>query len=328
MTAREAIKHWNIGKTESIRYVETGIFNETYIAKTDWGTFVLQKLHPLISHTGPTENYITVAKLLIEKGIPAQIAIPSKHSKLLVADGERSWRLLAAIPGDVYTVANSIKIVKEAGARLGKFHNALKNFKGKLKKTLPMFQYNNVLKNLKRNSRTLLLDANKEVRNAAQFLLERFPNLFLPKNLPRRLIHTDPKISNFIFDKSGNATAMIDMDTIQCLSPLYDIGDAIRSLCGKEEDDPKNSFNFKKYEAFLRGYHSTAKKYLSPRERKLIPRATGLVILGLSARFLNDYVDDFYFGWNPKKYKSRKEHNLARAFGQIALYKDFLRKIN
>ncbi len=121
--------------------------------------------------------------------------------------------------------------------------------------------------------------------------------------------------------------AMIDFDTVQRLSPLYDIGDALRSLCGGEEDDPENNFNGQRYETFIVNYLKASRGYLNKREKNLIPQAMGLVILGLAARFLNDYIDDSYFGWDSKKYKSRREHNLARALGQIALYKSFLTKL-
>jgi hypothetical protein len=100
----------------------------------------------------------------------------------------------------------------------------------------------------------------------------------------------------------------------------------LRSLCGKKEDDQRNRFDIKKYRAFLRGYKEGSKNYLSAHEWRLIPQATWLVILGLATRFLNDYIDDSYFGWDKSRYVSRKEHNLARALGQIALYKDFTRK--
>ncbi|MBU6500301.1 MAG: phosphotransferase [Patescibacteria group bacterium] len=328
MTAKKAIKNWHIGKIFGLYPVSTGIFNETHIARSNTGVYVLQRLHPLISRKGPTENYLAASVFLASKNLPAQRVILTKRGNLLAKDGDRFWRLLTAIPGHVYNKAKNIKMVGEAGMQLGKFHALFKSFRGQIKKPLPMFQYDNVLKNLRRHSKEFFADKNIAVREAAKFLLAEFPKNFLPKNLPRRLIHTDPKISNFIFDDKDNAVAMIDMDTIQYLSPLYDLGDALRSFCGKKEDDPKNKFDIKKYKAFLAGYKKSSGSYLGRKEWQLIRQATGLVILGLATRFLNDYVDDFYFGWNPKKYKSRKEHNLARALGQIALYKDFRSKVH
>lgn len=327
MLPRQAIKNWHIGKISKLYPVKTGIFNETYIVRATTGVYVLQKLHPLISRKEPTENYLAASVFLASHNLPAQRLILTKQGKLLAKDGGYFWRLLTAIPGHVYTRAKNEKMVEEAGKQLGSFHLLFKNFKTPIKKPLPMFQYDAALIKLRAHRGGLLKDKDARVRKATQLLIENFPGHFLPKNLPRRLIHTDPKISNFIFDDNDNAVAMIDMDTIQRLSPLYDIGDALRSLCGKKEDDQRNTFDIKKYRAFIRGYEAASENYLSARERRLVPQATGLVILGLATRFLNDYIDDSYFGWDERRYKSRKEHNLARALGQIALYKDFAKKI-
>ncbi len=327
MSPRQAIKNWHIGKISKLYPVKTGIFNETYIVRANTGVYVLQKLHPLISRKEPTENYLAASVFLASKNFPAQRIILTKRGKLLAKNGACFWRLLTAIPGHVYTRAKNIKMAEEAGRELGKFHLTLKNFKTPVKKPLPMFQYDAVLKKLREHNKKLIQDKDARVHNAAKLLISEFPSHFLPKDLPRRLIHTDPKISNFIFDDNDCAVAMIDMDTIQKLSPLCDLGDALRSLCGKKEDDQRNTFDTKKYRAFLRGYKLGSKNYLSEREWRLMPKATGLVILGLASRFLNDYIDDFYFGWDKSRYKSRKEHNLARALGQTALYKDFVRKM-
>ena len=327
MNARQAIAQWHIGKLFKLYPVSTGIFNETHIARSNTGVYVLQRLHPLISHKEPTESYMAASVFLASKNMPAQRIILSKRGGMLVKDGARMWRLMTAVPGHVFTQAKNTLTVAEAGRQLGAFHATFKDFKAPIKRPLAMFRYGTVLKALRRNAKRLTVDEDKRVREAADLLLSNFPSYFLPKGLTQRLIHTDPKISNFIFDDNDRAVAMIDMDTIQRLPPLYDVGDALRSLCGKEEDDPRNTFDVKKYRAFLQGYRKGSGTYLSKREWRLVPQATALVILGLAARFLNDCIDDSYFNWDSTRYPSRKAHNLARALGQIALYKDFTKKV-
>jgi hypothetical protein len=44
------------------------------------------------------------------------------------------------------------------------------------------------------------------------------------------------------------------------------------------------------------------------------------VALELCARFSADALRESYFGWDPTRYASRGEHNLARARGQWALH--------
>jgi len=245
---------------------------------------------------------------------------------MIVKDNGRAWRLMTAVPGHVFKEIRSSRMAGEAGRQLGEFHKTFKDFRERIKKPHPMFQYEEVLEKLHHHEGKLLCEKNPVVQETARFLLEHFPKYFLPGDLPRRLIHTDPKVSNFIFNDRGHAVAMIDLDTIQYLSPLYDLGDALRSFCGREESSQDNSFNMRNYRAFLRGYKTGSGTYLSRREWQLIPQATSVVILGLATRFLNDYVDDCYFNFDKKRYSSRKAHNLARALSQIELYKSFKRK--
>jgi hypothetical protein len=65
---------------------------------------------------------------------------------------------------------------------------------------------------------------------------------------------------------------------------------------------------------------------MTEEELKYLPQAIGAIILELAARFLADYFNDNYFGWNPEKYDSRRAHNLARCRGQIAEFKSYLEK--
>jgi Ser/Thr protein kinase RdoA (MazF antagonist) len=214
MTPRQAIKNWHIGKIFEFYPVKTGIFNETYIVRANTGVYVLQKLHFLISRKEPTENYLAASVFLASKNLPAQRLILSKSGGMLVRDGARFWRLITAIPGHVYTCLpagrhrRNLKMAGEAGKQLGTFHALFKNFKAPVKNPLPMFQYGAVLKKLRAYGGKFAADSDARVRGATKLLLENFPRHFLPKNLPRRLIHTDPKISNFIFDDNDSAVAM------------------------------------------------------------------------------------------------------------------------
>ena len=317
------LEKWDVAKLRVVKQITSGLLNETYKIESGKSIFFLQKLHPKISYS-QTKNYKTLTDFMRTAGFQTQEVIPSAKGKLVVRSGFSRWRLLRGIHGHVYNVAPSTLIARETGRCLGRTHKLLSGFNEKLQPTLPMFCYNKVLRKLHTHRKKLDRDTNPNVREATNFLCLHLPKYRLPTSLPKKIIHTDPKISNFVFNQKGQALTMIDWDTAQCLSPLYDIGDAIRSLCGQEEDNLNNKFNVAKYKSFLAGYFSSAKNYLSERERRLIPRVICLVILGLSSRFLNDYIDNFYFGWDSKRYRSRKEHNLARVLGQISLYKNFL----
>ncbi|QQS22867.1 aminoglycoside phosphotransferase family protein [bacterium] len=234
------------------------------------------------------------------------------------------WRLIHGIEGEVYTATPATEIAFRAGKVLAQFHSQLKNYTEELKPTLPMFRYDEVLNKLIKYEPQFLATRDPKVIQAFTLLKDQFPKLLLPKNLPEQIIHTDPKITNFLFNIQDQGICMIDLDTIQKLSPLYDIGDCVRSLCGQSEDNPNNVFDKERYEAIIKGYlhveQTAFATILSDTEKALIPQACQLIMLGLASRFLNDYIDDNYFGWDETRYTSRKDHNLARAIGQIALW--------
>ena len=167
-----------------------------------------------------------------------------------------------------------------------------------------------------------------EAKKDVDFVVNELPKLFLPADLPMRVIHGDPKISNILFDAKGNAKAIVDLDTCNRRPILVELGDAFRSWCGVVEDDPKNTFRLPMFNAGWKGYSKVAGKWLTAKEKKLVPQAIGTITLELASRFLADYFTDNYFGWDAKRYESRRAHNLARARGQIALYKDLKKKMS
>lgn len=318
----EIFRHWDTSKPVSIKKVETGLLNQTYIIRTAEELFILQKLHPAVAIDACTVNYFHVTQYLFSLSQISQLVYEQKSGALwLDIDGAR-WRLLKGVEGDVYTVTPNATTAFEAGKLLASFHSSLFEFSEPILPSLPMFQYKQVLAKLLSYEADFVKTNNQQVIEAFNLLKDNFPKQMLPDNLPKQIIHTDPKISNFLFDKNGKGICMIDFDTIQELSPLYDIGDCVRSLCGKQEDDPNNYFDFEKYQAIIKGYNSVSHR-LTQVEQDLIPQACQLIMLGLASRFLNDYINDNYFGWDEGKYPDRKAHNLARAIGQISLWKSF-----
>ncbi len=54
-------------------------------------------------------------------------------------------------------------------------------------------------------------------------------------------------------------------------------------------------------------------------ERAAVAVGLETVCLELAARFCTDVFEDRYFGWDPARFASRREHDLVRARGQLAL---------
>ena len=97
--------------------------------------------------------------------------------------------------------------------------------------------------------------------------------------------------------------------------------------CGEEEDKLDNTFNVDFFEAAYQGYMLRAGSFVNQQEKGLLPQAIGMLALELAVRFLTDYFNDAYFGWDATRYTSRRAHNLARTRGQLALFKDLQGKM-
>jgi Ser/Thr protein kinase RdoA (MazF antagonist) len=134
-----------------------------------------------------------------------------------------------------------------------------------------------------------------------------------------RPIHGDPKVNNVLLDRlSGQAVAMVDLDTVKPGLLHYDIGDALRSGCnpaGEETTDlAAVQFNLQRCRAMLAGYLELARPILSEADLELIPTAARLISFELGLRFFSDHLA------GNRYFKCRHpSHNLERALVQFTL---------
>jgi Ser/Thr protein kinase RdoA (MazF antagonist) len=137
--------------------------------------------------------------------------------------------------------------------------------------------------------------------------------------LQPRPIHGDPKVNNVLLDRgSGQAVAIVDLDTVKPGLLHYDIGDALRSGCnpaGEETTDLASvQFDPARCRAMLRGYLELARPILSEADLELIPTAARLISFELGLRFFSDHLA------GNRYFKCRHPgHNLERALVQFTL---------
>jgi len=145
-------------------------------------------------------------------------------------------------------------------------------------------------------------------------------------DIPVRVTHNDTKINNILFDdKTGEATCVIDLDTVMPGSMLYDFGDALRmggSTAAEDETDlDKVHFDVECFRSFAKGYLSEMGKVLTPKEIELLPMSVWLMTYECGVRFLADHLNgDVYFKIH------RENHNLDRARNQFKLCKEIIEK--
>ncbi|MDD5268702.1 MAG: phosphotransferase, partial [Methylococcales bacterium] len=130
--------------------------------------------------------------------------------------------------------------------------------------------------------------------------------------LSLRVIHGDPKLNNFLFDKkSKKIVSIIDLDTVKPGLVHYDIGDCLRSCCHRLET---NVFDLDTCAVILKFYLSEAGAFFSESDYHYLYAAIQLIPFELGLRFYTDYLEgNRYFK------VTGADQNLQRAADQFHL---------
>jgi thiamine kinase-like enzyme len=264
--------------------------------------------------------------------------LPTIDGKYYYLDGENSfWRVYEFID-HVYT-CNSIENSNDfsnAGVAFGKFQKLLSDYDSNtLVETIPNF-HNTVSRfaDLKNAIDKNLSGRLSNVKDEVEFALARekdahiLVDLIAEDKLPLRVTHNDTKLNNILFDEETNkGICIIDLDTVMPGLSLYDFGDSIRfganTAVEDEKDISKVSLSLELYEAYVKGYLSSAKDALTDLEKELLPFGAKIMTYECGIRFLMDYLNgDKYF------HTDYDDHNLVRARTQFALVADMEKKMD
>lgn len=321
---QEILTHYSIGTVNTLLPITSGLINATYRVSTSFGVYILQSLGSIFNEL-TVEDMEMVTLHLAEKQIIAPRVIHTTSGSVFHKDAAgRVWRLMTLIQGITYDHLPEDSFAAEAGKVLAQFHIAMEDFDTMRLKSKPILHqtqrfydtFCDVFDELMR------AETNKEQREDYQYIFEKVPSLMLPNDLPTTVIHADPKISNVIF-KDNKGVCMIDLDTCMKHTALVDMGDALRWCAISEEAFP-NSTSVARFAHTMQGYAKV--KPLAKELKEYTVQAYAMVTLGLASRFAKDVHHDNYFGWDMKRFSSRKEHNKVRARSLVSLTQDILRK--
>jgi Ser/Thr protein kinase RdoA (MazF antagonist) len=238
------------------------------------------------------------------------------------------WRALTFLDrAETFDIIKDEQHGREVGQALGLFHHLLADLPAHLlADTLPGFhvtpaylqQYDKVLakRNAPRSPEVAHCLKFVEERRAWAGVLEEAKN---QEKLIERIIHGDPKVNNVMLDTAtGEAVALVDLDTVKPGLVHYDIGDCLRSCCnplGEETEDWEGvRFEPDLAYAILAGYLPWARNFLRTGDYEYLYESIRVLAFELGLRFFSDYLaGNVYF-------KARQpEHNLARALVQFKL---------
>ena len=333
---------------ETINAIEplgNGNVNETFLVQlngNNQANFVLQRLNTAVFSKPELvmQNLLALSDHVDQKlseGIPQlngrrwELPRPLKW-----ADGQQDWleengnfwRAITFIDNaNCLEVLQDLQQAREVGFGLGMFHLLISDLPATaLADTLEGFHITpNYLAEYQQVLKHSPLIASADAEWCIKFIQQRQALAAVLEaakargELQLRPIHGDPKINNLMLDaESGQAIALIDLDTVKPGLVHYDIGDCLRSGCNPLGEETTNlaavHFDLQLCEAILEGYLSVARGFLNEADHHYLYDAIRLIPFELGLRFFSDYLNgSVYFR------SDFPNHNLQRALVQFKL---------
>lgn len=306
-----------------------GHINVTLLVTTTEKRYILQKMN---THVFPDPDHLMknicgVTEHLRSRGIETLNVVPTKSGESFLK-GESCFRVYDFIENTVtYQKVTDKKVFFNSGKAFGEFQNYLAEFDASaLTETISRFHDTpKRFADFKTALEADKFDRAKECRSEIDFLLAhentygKVVEGLKDGSLPLRVTHNDTKLNNILMDeKTNEARAVIDLDTVMPGSMLYDFGDSIRFGASTAAEDEKDlnrvHFDIGLFEAYTKGYCGAVKDSITEREKELLPYGAYLMTVECGMRFLTDYLSgDTYFA---TKYAG---HNLVRCRTQLRL---------
>lgn len=302
-----------------------GLINQSWTFAGPGGRGVLQRLNPIFAPE-VNDDLAAVTAHLAARGLVTPRLLETRNGARWVDLGRDGvFRAISWIPGVTLPRASRAAQVSAAATLLGRFHRALADLDHEFR-----FRREGVHDtdhHLARLAQRLAAPRDPSLPSAIPALAEKIVRAGarvppLPA-LPQRVLHGDPKLDNIRFDERGEAAlCLVDLDTLRRGPLPHDLGDAWRSWCNRAgEDEPEAALDLTFLEAAVQGYAAETRGWITPPEVDALLAGLQRISLELAARFCTDAIEDRYFGWDPTRFPSRREHNRVRAAGQFSLHR-------
>lgn len=323
----QALSHYAELADAQLAPLGNGLINQTYLARTPSESFVLQRLSPIFEPR-IHDNIHAVTSRLRARHLPTPTLVRTRQGELCAVLGERGiWRLLTFVPGVTFDELQSAHQAYAAGQLVGRFHSALVGlehvFVGMRQGVHDTEAHLRALDLALRDQADHRL--HRDVAELGRQVCDAVRAMPVLPALAPMVGHGDLKLNNLRFagaepPASEQALCLLDLDTVGPVLLAYELGDAWRSWCNRSgEDAVAATFDLDAFEQSWRGYGAGLGRTLSHDERRALLLGVEWVSLELAVRFAADALRESYFGWDPSRYPSRGEHNLARARGQWQL---------
>ena len=333
------------GLPDTARPVHGGLINQTFVIPAPAGAAqaaapaaaIVQRLHPIFG-AEVNIDIDAVTAHLAACGMETPRLLRTRDNGRWVETDGGVWRALSYVAGTTLHRIDDPATARAAGELVGRFHRAVDSLAHEY--VFVRAGVHDTEAHLDRLRDRLRAPAQAAApapdrpagrpddlhvgaaRALGEDILAAAASLPVLPALPLRHTHGDLKISNLLFSPgdSRRARCLVDLDTLGRQTIAYELGDALRSWCNPHgEDTPEVHVDEDILAAAMAGYRAGAGDLLAAAERESIVPGLETVCVELAARFCVDVFDDAYFGWDPDRFSSRREHDLVRARGQLAL---------
>lgn len=307
-----------------------GLINDTYLVITDAQPLVLQKINHQV-FPKPGLIMANLAQLGLHIGQSprgAALAIPevlTTHAGgQYFLDGNNDyWRALSFIDNtESLETIRTLADAEQAGFALGCFHRMMSGLDPEtLHDTLPGFHitpgYLEHYRQVSQQPVQQVDDYCAAFIAASEHFVGDLETAKQQGLLPVRVIHGDPKLNNFLFDRnSQKIVSIIDLDTVKPGLVHYDIGDCLRSCC---HDLVTDRFDLTVCAAILKTYLREVGSFFGEQDYQYVYPAIRLIPFELGLRFYTDYLaGNRYFK------VVEPDQNLQRAAQQFRLCADII----
>ncbi len=325
--------YWD-GIPRNVSEITDGLVHGTFLVEFDNCNFILQRMNTDVFPESDKviENIELVNRHLFndpnyELAVAALVSTKSNQKSVWDRDGNH-WRCFSYVEGS--HTKDNVRTGREAfdvARAFGMFSASVSGLSAHLLHET-IFGFHSAENRLEQY-RDAKLHGDSERKNASRQLIKKMDQYewiaskILKLDLPLRIAHNDPKLSNVLFDKGGAPLCIIDFDTVMPGSPLHDFGDLVRSVASSLPEDDRRTeevvIKREFYEALQEGFLSGAGDHLSVKERKNLHVGAAYIIYEQAMRFFVDYLlNDVY-------YKTEYDaHNFVRAKNQVSLLESFL----
>ncbi len=313
-------------------FLGSGLINQTWHISDIRGEFVLQRINSVVfKNPESIANNIHLIGEFLTKHHPdyyftRPVASVNGEEMIYLPD-QGFFRLFPFVKGSIsYDVVPNPQVGYEASKAFGRFSRLLEGLEiSRLELPLPGFHYLSTRycqfeESIETGNKSRVRACSGLIGQAKDlsFLVDRYESIRRDPGFHLRATHHDTKISNVLFDSSGKAICVIDLDTVMPGYFISDLGDMMRtylSPVSEEEQDLTLIQVREEYKAaVLEGYLSEMRTVMTPSELDAVSYAGPFIVYMQALRFLTDHLnDDRYYG---ARYEG---HNLVRAQNQFGL---------